>query len=156
MTIRNAKTLNNFKCPIFFDGKLSVSYDSKTIPEEISCFNSALALINAYIQIFPPNIPLLSLNVYFLSNGSAEFVFNDDRVLGCYNQFIFFPIRNWRQLGLTNGEIIFTMIEELCHAIWRIPDGADIQQKVEEVFQASNFEISYNDFLEGAFKLRPH
>lgn len=117
------------------------------MPKEIEYLELAMVLISILIKDSPPPIPLLSLNIYFLDKEPAKFSFYDENVLGCYNQFIFFPVTHWRKHHLMPDEMLVVIIEELCHAIWQIPDGPLIENKVEEVFKAARIDFNYSEFL---------
>lgn len=147
MNLQNAKVFTDIRLPNFFSEKVSVIYDTETVPEEIKYLEPALALVDELIETSPPSIPLLSINIYFLSRKSVEFIFNDENVLGCYNQFIFFPVMHWRKLNLESDVILFTMVEELSHAVWQIPDGSLIEKKVEDVFKTIKPDFNYTEFL---------
>lgn len=97
-------------------------------------FYLAMALVSVTAEASPPPIPLLGLNVYFLENNSITFSISKD-VFGCFHQVIIFPVWNWRERGVTLDIMLVTMVEELCHAVWLIPDGPLIEEKVKEVFE---------------------
>ena len=113
-------------------------------------FYLAMALVGMKAEASPPPIPLLGLNVYFLENKSITFSLDED-VFGCFHQAIIFPVWNWRERGLTSETMLVVMVEELCHAVWLIPDGPLIEEKVREIFEQRPDQFS-PDFVTNVYK----
>ena len=97
-------------------------------------------------EVSPPLAPLLGLNVYFMESDSITFFLGKD-IFGCFHQAIVFPVGHWREQGLTLDLMLVTMVEELCHAVWLIPDGPLIEEKVRETFEQIPAQFSIPDFL---------
>ena len=134
MIPKGCHIVDNFKVPDFFVDKIAVVTDGIITDIESTMFYLAMALVGMKAEASPPPIPLLGLNVYFLENKSITFSLDED-VFGCFHQAIIFPVWNWRERGLTSETMLVVMVEELCHAVWLIPDGPLIEEKVREIFE---------------------
>lgn len=137
--------VKNFKVPRFFD-KISISYDGEEPPKELEILEPALALVSQMVESAPSVPQSLMPNVYFLESNLLTFEIDDD-ALGCFHQAIFFPVEKWRTLKLSKDAILFVMVEELCHAVWQVPDGPPVEEKVTEVFRQICPEFIYLDFV---------
>lgn len=149
MHLLNGHILKSFKTPKFFKNKISIVYDEELNSDELICFDSALALVNRMVEISPPANTLLSINFYFIGNKTTALYpnFDNDDILGVFCQSVFFPVWRWRMRSLSQDIILFVMVEEICHAVWQIPDGPQIEEKVTEVFRLIRPDFSYLDFL---------
>lgn len=134
MIPKDCHVVDNFKVPDFFVQKIAVITDGVITDIESTMFYLAMALVGMKAEASPPPIPLLGLNVYFLENKSITFSLDED-VFGCFHQAIIFPVWNWRERGITSETMLVVMVEELCHAVWLIPDGPLIEEKVRETFE---------------------
>ena len=72
-------------------------------------------------------------------------------MLGCFHQAIIFPIGQWRKKKYMSEIILATMVEELCHAIWLLPDGTKIEEKVREIYEQIPLHFSDSEFLMKAY-----
>ena len=147
MKLKDGRTITNFSVPKFFDNCISVSYCGREEPEEIEILNLAISLVVQTAEKSFPSLPVLPLNIYFLESNSLTFTL-DNSILGCFHPIIVFPVELWRTAGLSKDKILFIMVEELCHAIWQIPDGPPIERKVTEVFQEILPGFSYREFAD--------
>lgn len=147
MQLKNKRIVNNLPMPSFFFGKTSVIFDGDLNKNELNIFLKVLYDIDREIENDRPNNELLSLNVYFLENDSIELSFENGIILGCYTQSIFFPCRRWREYNLPNWAIRFAITEELCHAVWQIPDGPILERKIEQVYARNREKIKYSEMI---------
>lgn len=145
MTPEKCHNIEDFRVPKFFNQKIAVITDGNITDVESKLFGLALTLVSMTAEVSPPLAPLLGLNVYFLEGDSITFFLSKD-VLGCFHQAIIFPVGCWRERGLTSDVILVAMVEELCHAVWLIPDGPLIEEKVREAFEQMPTHFS-SDFL---------
>lgn len=150
MIPKRCHIIDDFKVPEFFNQKIAVATDSSITDIESKLFYLAMSLVQLTAEVSPPPVPSLRFNVYFLENDSLTFSFGKD-VLGCFHQAIIFPIGGWRKQGLTSDVMLLTMVEELCHAVWLIPDGPQIEEKVRETFEQIPIHFSASDFLMNAY-----
>ena len=139
--LKSGRFAVDLKIPRFFDG-IPVVYDGENEPKELEIFEIAMALVARLIDSSSTSLNILLPNIYFLETDSPEFTLSDD-MLGCFHQAIIFPVTKWRTLDLSDFKILFVMVEELCHAIWQIPDGPPIEAKVTKVFQQLCPDFSY-------------
>lgn len=145
MKLVNGNFVKDFRVPNYFD-KISICYDGKKVPEELKIFDLALALVAQQIETSLSAPQSLMPNVYFLESNFPTFEL-DSNMLGCFHQAIIFPVKKWRTLKLSEEAILFTMVEELCHAVWQVPDGSLIAEKVTEVFRQICPDFIYLDFV---------
>ena len=148
MKLQGGNTLEGFNVPEYFENS-SISYNGVTEPSEFKFLYLAMVLVNNTIDASPPSMRILPLNIYFVEDITSTFLmdFKVD-VFGCFNQSIIFLLSNWRTFGLSEFEILFAMVEELCHAVWQIPDGPEIENKVTEVFRQLDSNFSYHEIME--------
>ena len=150
MIPKGCHVVDNFNVPDFFVDKIAVVTDGIITDIESTMFYLAMGLVGMKAEASPPPIPLLGLNVYFLENESITFSLDED-VFGCFHQAIIFPVWNWRERGLTSETMLVIMVEELCHAVWLIPDGPLIEEKVREIFEQQPDQFS-PDFVTDMYK----
>lgn len=145
MNLKDGHFIKSFKVPRFFD-KISVSYDGGSEPKELEVFELALSLVAQLADRSSPIPHIIPPNVHFLETCSPTFTLDDD-MFGCFYQAIIFPVAKWRKDGLSKAKMLIVMVEELCHAVWQIPDGPPIEEKVTEVFHQIYPDFSYWEFV---------
>ena len=90
---------------------------------------------------------------FFCNSNQISFVIDDkDTVFGCFNQNIIYPLYLWRKLNLPHWVMFLPMIEELCHAIWQIPDGPYLEEKATEVIKCLGNDETYQDYLNAIYE----
>lgn len=150
MHLINGHALKDFEVPMFFSGKMAIITDSALSEQELASFKIALFFVAETIELSPPPIDLLSLNVYFCNSREMVFTCGPDNeiILGSYDQIIVYPVYKWREKRLSRWAMLLPMIEELCHAIWQLPDGPTLEEKVTEVLRLLGYDDTYQCYLE--------
>ena len=147
MKLKNGYVLDDLILPLCFDNKICVITDTDLSRNELLSFNLALDIISKVIKNSPPNNNLLPFGIYFCGSENSEFTiekFDGETVFGCYTHMIIYPIWKWRELHLDVWAMFFVMTEEICHAVWQVPDGPDLKAKVTEVLQIVNPNDDYD------------
>lgn len=139
--------------PPLFRDRLTINGTCECTDHELHLLGTALALVAKIAETDPPKNPS-RINIIFVDTPALEISFDDKTSLGCYFEAIFLPIGLWRNVGYSDSTIIFTIIEELCHALWLCDDGPQVQQKVESVLRLASPNASYTVFLAKAFMER--
>ncbi|MDO5398993.1 MAG: hypothetical protein Q4G33_13805 [bacterium] len=150
MKIHNEKIVENFKVPEFFNQKITIITDGEIRQRETTLFYLAMSLVAITAKSSPLPKPLLRLNVYFLEKNIVTFILDED-MLGCFHQAIVFPVGQWRKKKYLSEVILAAMVEELCHAVWLIPDGPKIEEKVRDVYDNIPLYFSESEFLMRAY-----
>lgn len=138
------------RVPAYFVGKITVNSDAPLSDDDLNNLAIALSAVAVIVAKSPPPLPVRGLNIIFIASDRLEICFDDPEILGSYFQGIMYPIGLWRKVGYSRESIVFAMIEELCHAIWQLPDGPEIRDKVTEVLQVLNPGAKYINFLAAA------
>ena len=145
MKMHNEKIVQNFKVPELFNQKVTIITDGEINQTESALFHLAMRLVESATTNSSTLAPPLPLNVYFLESNTITLYLDD--MLGCFHQAIIFPIGQWRKKKYMPEIILATMVEELCHAIWLLPDGAKIEEKVREIYEQIPLRYSDSEFL---------
>lgn len=132
--------------PVIFQGKIAINSNCECSDYELRLLGAALDLVAKVAESDPPKNPS-KINIIFFDTESLEIRFDDPTCIGCHFESIFYPIGLWRSVGYSDSTIMFAMIEELCHALWLVNDGPEVQQKVESVLRLANPNASYTSFL---------
>lgn len=140
--------------PAAFAGKVSFSGDCVCSDRELLLLGAAFQLIDMEMAEHPSPIPNLRLNIIFVAGEHTSIAFDEPAALGHYFSGVFFPVSAWRQNGYKDDVLLMAMVEELCHAIWLLPDGYELQRKVESVIRRIRPKFSYVETLGRAFLQR--
>lgn len=133
--------------PAAFKGKVSFYGDCVCSGRELLLLGAAFQLVDMEMTEYPSPAPYLGLNIVFIAEERTSIVFDEPAALGHHFSGIFFPVSTWRRIGYKDDILLMAMVEELCHAIWFLPDGPDIQRKVERVIKRIRPNFSYAETL---------
>lgn len=123
--------------------KVCITQNCKLTENEVKVFNIATYYINLEISESPLPAIINQIIVLFLCNDHITFSLDDPFVLGTHMEVCILPLFLWRKYNLDLRASMFTTIEELCHGLWKIPDGEPIQKRVESILKRIDPTLAY-------------
>lgn len=131
MNIPSLKPLSQpLNIPKSFPCAVSVVSDCHLTETELELLSHAFHAVSMVAQAVKPSVPQTRMNIILLDADHIDIVFPGNDTFGAFFSAIFYPVGMWRRMALSKETVLFAMIEELCHAIWQVPDGPQVQALV--------------------------
>lgn len=142
----------NLAIPKSFAGKIAVLGTCDLLESETELLSAALALVDKRLKTCPPPSTSFRLNILVFDTSTITIDFFSARrgmnyEFGYHFDAIFFPVGLWRDAKLSRESILFIMLEELSHLVWRITDESAVKKHVEVMLRFLNPKADAKAFL---------
>lgn len=143
----------NMAVPASFFRKLAIVGTCDFTESEKKLFQAALVCVDKHLAVCPSPVPNFNINVILVDTESIVISIPDNKgpigfTAGHHMEMIVYPVGLWRKAKLSDESVMFAMLEELSHAVWKISDEIAVKNRVEELLKYLNPNATAAAFLQ--------
>lgn len=87
------------------------------------------------------------VNAIVTKYGNVE-IESDEGVLGNHVSLVIYAVQKWRDLKLSDYQMLIVYIEELCHNYWGIEDEIVVKYKVFEIIKRIEPNLKFEELFD--------